>query len=167
MQFFDKSFVKSPQSYIYQSLLAAATVLVILTFVEVLTHAVIIAALGSSAFTVFAMPDNITAQPRRLIGGHIVGILCGLVSYYALMRGALGGLFGGTEFICWVAAALAVGLSIFIMTITNTEHPPASATALGIVVHEQSYQVVLFVLLCVIFLAIIGRIFRGRIKNLF
>ena len=90
MQFFDKSFVKSPHSYIYQSLLAAATVLVILTFVEVLTHAVIIVALGSSTFTVFAMPDNISAQPRRLIGGHIVGILCGVVSYYALMRGAFG-----------------------------------------------------------------------------
>ena len=54
----DKSFTKSPKSYIFQSLLAVIAVLIILTFVEVLTHAVIVAALGSSAFVIFAMPGH-------------------------------------------------------------------------------------------------------------
>ena len=167
MHLIDKSFTKSPKSYIFQSLLAVIAVLIILTFVEVLTHAVIVAALGSSAFVIFAMPNHVTAQPRRLIGGHVVGILCGLICYFIFLTGPLGRLSEDVEFIRWVAAALSVGLSIFIMTITNTEHPPASATALGIVVHFPSYQVVLFILLCTILLAVFRRFCRGRLKNLF
>lgn len=167
MHLIDKSFIRSPKSYILQSLLAVIAVLIILTFVEVLTHAVIVAALGSSAFVIFAMPNHITARPRRLIGGHIVGIICGLICYYIFLTGPLGNLAEDVEFISWVAAALSVGLSIFIMTITNTEHPPASATALGIVAHAPSYQVVLFILLCIILLAVLRRLCRGWLKNLF
>ena len=62
--------------------------------------------------------------------------------------------------------ALAVGLSIFLMVVTNTEHPPAAGTALGIVGHAWSYQVVIFVLLCAIGLAIVRRLLRSRLKDL-
>ena len=85
MQLIDKSFVRAPKSYIIQSLLAVATIAIILYFVEFLTHAAVIAALGSSAFVVFAMPRSIIAQPRRLIGGHFVGLIsatfCFIVCY--------------------------------------------------------------------------------------
>lgn len=66
----------------------------------------------------------------------------------------------------WIAGALAIGLSIFIMTITNTEHPPAAGTALGLVAHEWSYQVIIFVLLCAICLAIARRLLKNHLKNL-
>ncbi len=69
MEIFDKSFVRKPRNYIIQSLLALIAVGIILYFVEILTHAAIIAALGASTFIVFAMPNSVTAQPRRLIGG--------------------------------------------------------------------------------------------------
>ena len=69
MHIIDKSFTRAPKSYIIQSLLAVIVVAVILYFVEIITHAAIVAALGSSAFIVFAMPHSITAKPRRLIGG--------------------------------------------------------------------------------------------------
>ncbi|MCJ7769012.1 MAG: HPP family protein, partial [Dehalococcoidales bacterium] len=65
----DKSFIQKPKNYIIQSLMALAVLLIILSFVEVLTEAAIVAALGASTFIVFAMPRSITARPRRLIGG--------------------------------------------------------------------------------------------------
>lgn len=166
MQIIDKSFKRAPKSYIMQSLLAVVAVAIILYFVEVLTHAAIVAALGASAFVVFAMPHSITAKSRRLIGGHIVGLLSGTFCYYAFLSGPLGKLITSWEFTTLFVYALAVGLSIFLMAITNTEHPPAAGTALGIVGHVWSYEVVIFVLLCAISLAIVLRLFRSRLRDL-
>ena len=138
MRIIDKSFIRAPKSYIVQSLLAVITIGTILYFVEVLTHAAIVAALGASTFIVFAMPHSITAQPRRLVGGHIIGIVCGSLCHYIFLTGRLGELVANWEFILWFARALSVGLSIFLMTITDTEHPLAAAIALGIVAHGWS-----------------------------
>jgi len=163
----DESFLQTPKNYIIQSLLAVVALAIILFFVEVLTHAAIVAALGASTFIVFAAPQSSTAQPRRLIGGHIVGLICGIVCYFTFLAGPLGELSKDAEYIRWVAAAVTVGLSIFLMTISNTEHAPASGTALGIVAHEWSYQVIVFVLLAAIALSIVRMLLRGHLRNLF
>jgi CBS-domain-containing membrane protein len=162
----DKSFLRSPKSFIIQSLLAVVILAIILYFVETLTHAAIVAALGSSAFVVFAMPQSVAAQPRRLIGGHVVGILSGTLCYFVFLGGPLGEIITGWEFTTLFVYALAVGLSIFLMAITNTEHPPAAGTALGIAAHTWSYQIVLFILLSVIILAVIRAIMKSRLKDL-
>ncbi|MFC2004040.1 HPP family protein [Chloroflexota bacterium] len=162
----DKSFTTAPKSYIIQSFLAVVVLAIILYFVEVLTHAAIVAALGASTFVVFAMPYSIIALPRRLIGGHVIGVIAGTFCYYIFIGGPLGKLITGWEFATLAVYALAVGLAIFLMTISNTEHPPAASTALGIVAHEWSYQVVIFVLLCAVCLAIVRRLLRGHLKDL-
>jgi CBS-domain-containing membrane protein len=167
MEIIDKSFIQKPKNYILQSLLALLALLVILSFIEILTQAAIVAALGASTFIVFAMPRSITAKPRRLIGGHVVGIICGLICYYAFLTGPLGELSGEHELFLWFAYALSVALSLFFMTITNTEHPPAAATALGIVTHGCSWQTVLFILIFAIGLAIVRRLLRERLIDLF
>jgi len=166
MEIIDKSFVGKPKSYIIQGLMATAVTAIILYFVEVLTHAVIVAALGASTFIVFAMPHSITAQPRRLIGGHIVGLICGTLCYYAFLTGPLRELAANSEFIFYISCALSVGLSIFLMTITNTEHPPAAATAISVVVYGWSYQITMFVLLSAIGLATARRLLRSRLVDL-
>lgn len=162
----DKSFTRAPKSFIIQSLLAVAALAIILYFVEVLTHAAIVAALGSSAFIVFAMPKSTAAQPKRLIGGHVVGLLCGTVCYYAFISGPVGKLVANWEFATLFVYAFAVGLSIFLMVITNTEHAPAAGTALGIVAHPWSYQVVIFILLSIIGLAIVRGLFGSHLRDL-
>jgi CBS-domain-containing membrane protein len=167
MEIIDKSFIQKPKYYILQSLLALLALLVILSFVEVLTQAAIVAALGASTFIVFAMPRSITAKPRRLIGGHAIGIICGLICYSAFLTGPLGELSGEHELLLWFAYSLSVALSLFLMTITNTEHPPAASTALGIVAHGCSWQTVLFILLFAVGLAIVKRLLRARLIDLF
>lgn len=166
MRLIDKSFTKAPGSYITQSLMAVVATAVILYFVESLTHTAIIAALGSSTFIVFAMPKNFTAQPRRLIGGHVLGLLAGLICYYAFLTGPLGELSQNMEWIIWLAAALSVGLAIFLMTIFDAEHPPAAGTALGIVAHAWTYQTIIFVLAYAISLALVRRLLRNYLRDL-
>ncbi len=167
MHIIDRAFIRSPGHYIIQSLLATAAVAVILYFVEVMTHAAIVAALGSSAFIVFAMPHSITAQPRRLIGGHVIGLASGAFCHFVILNLLLGQLDTDWEWIRWCVYALAVGLSIFLMTITNTEHPPAAGTALGVVAHGWSFQTAIFILACAVSLAVIRRLFRRYLRDLF
>lgn len=147
--------------------MAMVAMLVILSFVEVLTEAAIVAALGASTFIVFAMPRSITARPRRLIGGHAIGIICGLICYSVFMTGSLGEISGEHELLIWFAYASSVALSLFFMTITNTEHPPAASTALGIVAYGCSWQMVLFILIFAVGLAIIRRLLGGWLRDLF
>ncbi len=58
------------------------------------------------------------AQPRNLIGGHIISAIVG-VTIYKLLHNQM-----------WLAAAVAVATAIAIMHATRTLHPPGGATAL-------------------------------------
>jgi len=152
-------------SYVYQSSLAVLVLIVILYALNVTTHAAIVAALGSSSFIIFAMPHSVTARPRNVIGGHLVGILAGVLCSLLL------GLFsqGGTllqEMLYIALCSLSVGLSILGMVISDTEHPPAAGTALGMVVHPWNWQIVVFVLASAAFLSLTRWILKSRLQDL-
>lgn len=78
----------------------------------------IIGSFGASAVLVYAAIKSPLAQPRNLIGGHIISGLVGVACYQ---------MFGQT---IWIAAALGVSLAIAAMLATKTLHPPGGATAL-------------------------------------
>ena len=167
MYLFDRAFRRAPKSYIRQSLLAALVVAIILLFFRMLGGFVIVAALGASTFIVFAMPSSITAEPRRLIGGHAVGLLSGALCYLVFLSGYLGELTTNQDTLFILTGALSVGLAIFLMTITDTEHPPAATTAIGIIASGWSYKIALFVLLSALCLALARRLLRPHLKDLF
>jgi hypothetical protein len=110
------------------------------------------------------MPSRATT--RKLIGGHIIGLICGTIFYFLFFTGPLAELVAEGTLLQVLAYALAVGLCVFLMTITNTEHTPAVSTALGIVRDSWSYQIVLFVLLCALSLVIIRRLLHRHLKDL-
>lgn len=85
----------------------------------------LIGSIGASAVLVYGAIKSPLAQPRNLLGGHIISGLVGVACYQ---------LFGG---ILWMAAALAVSLAIAAMLITRTVHPPGGATALIAVIGGQ------------------------------
>jgi CBS-domain-containing membrane protein len=62
--------------YLFQSLLATFSLFLVLLVLQLATP-VIVAALGATAFVCYAMPKNVTAQPRNVIGGHFVGVISG------------------------------------------------------------------------------------------
>jgi CBS-domain-containing membrane protein len=78
----------------------------------------LIGSFGASAVLAYGAIKSPLAQPRNLVGGHIISGLIGV---------ACAQLFGGTV---WFAAAMAVSLAIVAMLATKTLHPPGGATAL-------------------------------------
>ena len=63
-------------------------------------------------------------------------------------------------------AALTVGLSIALMVLTNTEHPPAAGAALGLVIHEWSLWSVGVIIGSAVALSILRAALRPKLVNL-
>jgi CBS-domain-containing membrane protein len=78
---------------------------------------------ATSIVLVIGSPEADAAQPRALIGGHIVSTLVGLLVL------KLAGPHG------W-AAAMAVGLAVLAMYVTGTFHPPAGINPLLVVANN-------------------------------
>jgi CBS-domain-containing membrane protein len=78
----------------------------------------LIGSFGASAVLVYGAIKSPLAQPRNLLGGHVISALIGVACYR---------LFTDTV---WLAAALGVSLAIVAMLATKTLHPPGGATAL-------------------------------------
>jgi CBS-domain-containing membrane protein len=139
--------------YALQCSLAAAVVLILLMVLDAVTQTVLIAALGASVFIAFAVPRSLHSSPRCLIGGYLAGIFAG--SLMATLNIAFD--FSGviTAHASMVAfGALATGLAMFLMVVTKTEHPPAAALALGLVLNEWTLLTLVVVIVGVIALSI-------------
>lgn len=78
----------------------------------------LIGSFGASSVLVYGAIQSPLAQPRNLIGGHVVSALVGVTVATLLPD------------IIWLTAPLAVAFSIVFMQITRTLHPPGGATAL-------------------------------------
>jgi len=78
----------------------------------------IIGSFGASAVLIYGAIKSPLAQPRNLIGGHILSAIVGVTCYQ---------LFDSHM---WLAAAVAVASAIALMHATKTLHPPGGATAL-------------------------------------
>jgi CBS-domain-containing membrane protein len=110
MKIFDEKFSSNKMRYILQCFLATLSVFVILLLLDAVANAIIIAALGSSTFIVFAMHEAQVSRPRFLIGGYIVGISMGLLCHYLSLLPLLAQLSIIQEFPHVVFGALSVGL---------------------------------------------------------
>ena len=86
----------------------------------------IIGSFGASAVLLYGAISSPLAQPRNLLGGHMISALIGVSVYQTV---------GETP---WLAAALAVSLAIAAMHLTKTLHPPGGATALIAVIGSDA-----------------------------
>jgi CBS-domain-containing membrane protein len=77
----------------------------------------LIGSFGASAVLLFGAMDSPLAQPRNVVGGHVIS------AAIAVAAVALAG-------VSPLSMALAVGLSILAMNVSHTTHPPGGATAL-------------------------------------
>jgi CBS domain-containing membrane protein len=78
----------------------------------------LIGSFGASSVLIYGIINSPLAQPRNLIGGHVICALVG-VTMHKLIPHEI-----------WLSSALAVSVSIVLMQITKTLHPPGGATAL-------------------------------------
>lgn len=91
-----------------------------------------IGSFGASAVLLYGAVRSPLAQPRNLVGGHVLSALIGVSAQV---------LFGDEPVL---AAALAVATAIAIMHLSKTLHPPGGATALiavigGPAIHQLGY----------------------------
>ncbi len=82
---------------------------------------------ATSIVLVMGSPEAKPAQPRALVGGHLVSALVGLMVVKAVGPGPF-------------AAALAVGLAIAAMHLSRTFHPPAGINPLLIVLGDLPWS---------------------------
>lgn len=105
------------------SFLGAFTGIGIIAFLQSLMlekaeNVFLIGSFGASCVLVYGAIQSPLAQPRNLVGGHVISAVIGVAVYKLLPD------------IIWLTAPLAVALSVVVMQVTKTLHPPGGATAL-------------------------------------
>jgi CBS domain-containing membrane protein len=96
----------------------------------------VIGSFGASSVLIYGAINSPLAQPRNLVGGHVLSALVG-VTVYKFVPGDV-----------WLTSALSVSLAIIAMQMTKTLHPPGGATALiantgSAKIHALGYMYVL------------------------
>lgn len=148
-----------------QCSMAALVVLILLVVLDTVTQTVLIAALGASAFIAFAVPRSLVSSPRCIVGGYLAGIAAG--SAMATLNIALGlsTIVNGNVGII-LFGALATGFAMFLMVLTRTEHPPAAALALGLVLNEWTWITLLVVMVGAIGLSLCKQLVLPHLMDL-
>jgi CBS-domain-containing membrane protein len=87
---------------------------------EVSGYAWQMAPFGASCVLAFGLPDSPLAQPRSIVGGHLISTAVGLLVL---------ALFGDS----WIAAGIAVALALGLMQLSRSVHAPAGADPLVVI----------------------------------
>jgi CBS-domain-containing membrane protein len=91
----------------------------------------VLASLGGSSVFLFGLTRAPAAQPRALIGGHLLGALAGIACFQFLGTGL-------------IAYASAVAIALGLMLVTRTVHPPAGANPIIMVYVHAQWSALLF-----------------------
>jgi len=117
--------------HVFWSWLGASIAIGLVSLIGATTsEPLLMAPLGASAVLAFGVPDSPLAQPRNIIGGHIVSALVGLVFLSMLGTG-------------WWVMGIAVATAIAAMQLTRTVHPPAGANPLIVIATAASWDYIL------------------------
>jgi len=100
----------------------------VLAYLGSITDSVLwlMAPFGATVVLVFGVPTSPLAQPKNVIAGHLLTAFIGVlfVEYIGVTPWSL---------------AIATGLAVTIMLLTNTTHPPAGANPMVIMLSGQSW----------------------------
>lgn len=75
---------------------------------------------GATCVLAFGLPDSPLAQPRHIVGGHLVATAIGLAALWLL----------GDS---WGSMAVATGLALGAMQVLRVVHPPAGANPMVVI----------------------------------
>ena len=152
MRLFDKNFKKNWYHFVIQTIMAMIAIFLIAWLLGP-DKVVIISSMGATAFICFAIPKAQTAQTLNVLGGHIVGLICGALLTMVHLHPPL-------------KFSLAVGLAIFLMVILNVEHPPAAGTALAVTIHEVDLNVAVAIMISALVITQLRYYMRKWLENL-
>ncbi|TKB48568.1 HPP family protein [Ferrimonas sediminicola] len=113
----------------------------------------LMAPFGATAVLVFGVPESPLAQPKNVILGHLITAFVGVFF---------------TQFIgvTPLTLALATGVAVTAMLLTDTTHPPAGANPLLIMLSNQGWSFLITpVLLGTLIIVVVGRSMRLLLKQ--
>ncbi|MBN7813539.1 HPP family protein [Algoriphagus sp. H41] len=119
----------------------------------------LIGSFGASSVLVYGAIQSPLAQPRNLVGGHVISAIVGVIMFKVFPD------------IFWLAASLSVAFSIVLMQVTKTLHPPGGATALIAVIGTEKIKALGFwyvispVLSGSLILLLVALVFNNMTKN--
>ncbi|MFC4450785.1 HPP family protein [Halorussus aquaticus] len=117
-----------------ESATAGALLVVVGTLAVVTGRTFLFPSLGPSAFLLATRPSAPVSAPRRVAGGHALGVLAGLVTYHALASGVA--VTAPPPALTGASASLAVSGVVSVVVTTagmvaaDLRHAPACATTL-------------------------------------
>ena len=162
----DPGFAKYPWLFLIQAGLAVVVMLVILTFVHSLSSAAIAAGLASSVLGIFISPSNRISRVRSVVGGHGAALVLGTMMSVLLFFGPVDSFLMDMDYLRNLSFAVTVGLAMLLMAITNTEHPPAAGTALGMASREFDPLIFFSIIGAVALLAAMKLVLRPHLRDL-
>lgn len=141
------------------ALLLCALVVVVTGLIGLALHEPwLFPSLGPTLMIFFETPRSSAARPRDVMVGHGVAILAGLLALVLFgLRDHPSAVTEGLTLSRVLAAAVALGLTTFVLSALRTPHPPAGATtlivALGILTTTSQ---LLTMALAVVFITAVG-----------
>jgi hypothetical protein len=121
-------------SWLRDAVVAGGLLLVVALLAWVTGEPVVFPSLGPTAYVLAVAPDRETSQPRRVLGGHAIGVVAGFLAYHALAPGLTvpasldpASLAGAR---LAASAVVSVTLTAGAMLATDLRHAPACATTL-------------------------------------
>src|SRR5699024_8080693 len=113
----------------------------------------LMAPFGATMVILFGLPLSPLAQPKNIVIGHILSATIGLIVLNML---------GVSE---W-SLGIAVGMSVFLMIMTNTIHPPAGANPLVIMLAGEEWSFLVTPVACgVVLIVLIGYIYHRFVSK--
>lgn len=120
-------------------------------------YPVLFPSLGPSAHLLATHPDSSESAPRRVIGGHAIGVVIGLGVHTLITPdvglSALSTPVTAAGLCLGVAAVLSMVLTTAAMAVTGLRHPPACATTLLVglgILSQPTDGIVIMVAVCLL-----------------
>ena len=161
----DVKFKPHWRTYILQVCGATLYLAVAILVVDSLANLAVVSSIAASAFLTFSVPKSIMASPRNTLGGFVAAVIVALAASPFVHDPAFPDLLDHQVAVD-IITALAVGLTMLVMAVTNTEHAPAAAAALGLTFQPWTAEAAASLLLMTFLLVLVQVAGRGRLVNL-
>ncbi|WP_224333232.1 HPP family protein [Haloprofundus halobius] len=124
-----------PRDRVLPATLHAAALMTVLGAVALLTgRSFLFPSLGPSAYVLATGIGDADSAPKRVVGGHVIGVLAGMATYHLLASGIvvlqIHEPLSAAGIRLAASATVAVGATTAGMLATDLRHPPACATTL-------------------------------------
>ena len=146
--------MKKYESMLLGAIGATLGIVLLQVLSETSNIALLVAPFGATFVLVFALPESPLVKPRNIIGGYLIATVTGLVFYQLL---------GTTP----VSLGLAFGISVGLMQLTKTLHPPAGSIPLLIMFSKPDWSYVITPILVGVILILVYEKFYSFVLKKF